>query len=156
MKKLTSILVCLTLILCLVGCGGEVDPPVSENTDAISIRVDSGSVKIGDEVTVYIEVNEVKGVKSIGLRPSFDAESFTLVDGRMLVGDVLKDFSNGIGTAINSEAKDYTGVRVFEFVLKAKAAGTKKINCTVSFLGDADRVIEVNQPAAASVTVSVP
>ena len=97
------------------------------------------TIRVGDEVVVSIIVKKANGVKSVGVRPGYDAKSFTMVGYNMMVGDVIKDFSNGIGTAILSVAKDYTDVTVLEFVLKANSTGTKKISCEVSLLDDSGK-----------------
>ena len=177
MKKL-ALLVCLIfIVMSFVACGKKSDDSGSNNdinngvndgitddnnstndnkdtVEDIVIEVSSTSVKVGDKITVTVKFNSVKQVKTIGLRPVFDATVFELVEGRMNITGAIHNFGDGIGVVAFDECIDLEGKTIMQFVLRAKTAATAEaIGCDVSVKGDGDKVIVISQPADVTVNV---
>ena len=181
MKKLALIVCLIFIVMSFVACGkksndsgsnsnndinnGVNDGTNDDNNDStnddnkdtvedIVIEVSNTSVNIGDKITVTVKFNSVKQVKTIGLRPVFDATVFELVDGRMNITGEIQNFGDGICVVAINECIDLEGKTIMQFVLRAKTAATAEaIGCDVSVKGDGDKVIVISQPADVTVNV---
>ena len=87
MKRIIGIILIICLAFSIVGCDKkkDEDETPAQNADDVVIKVSQTDVLVGGTITFKITLNNVKGVKSLAIRPEMDTESFETVSARPLV-----------------------------------------------------------------------
>lgn len=156
MKRIIGIILIICLAFSIVGCDKkkDEDETPAQNADDVVIKVSQTDVLVGGTITFKITLNNVKGVKSLAIRPEMDTESFETVSARPLVNGLIADGSNGIVTLVFSESTDMNDTTVAEFTVKAKTVGTNlAVAFSVSVMDANDNKIAINQTDSIFVNV---
>lgn len=119
MKKTTTFLLCLLLVLALAV------PALAADAVTVTLTPDSAVVRAGDELNITVSVGKVEGMTSMGCIPDFDETVFQLVYGECLVtiddgGNMMGfDIGEPMGQFMLDGSSSFQG-EVFRYMLKVR------------------------------------
>ncbi len=130
-KRILSFILFISMVLCICTFTVHAD----ENNAISTLKVSQNSGKIGDTVTVTVNLSGNATAMSIMAYPSYDNNVFELISSNWLIsGFMIGNIDgNGGGVAVYSSATDMSG-DIFQFTLKVKNnanIGSAVIGCEV-------------------------
>ena len=113
--------------------------------------VDGKITSLGDKISVTVSLHDCVNVKTMGITPVYDKNSFDLVSAKWTVkGSLIDDFDevNGNGVILFASAKDCNG-EIFKFELKAKdgiASAQYKLSARMVIKDGNNKDVECSSP----------
>ena len=116
MKRITSLAICLILLLAMAV------PVCALDQVCVSVSTYSNTVYPGETIDFAVNIDQVEDCRSGGFVVSYDKSVFEFVSGRCLVDGVfMADFSDGTGVFAFTGGQTVSG-SIFTFTLRVKSS----------------------------------